>query len=392
MLASGRSTSKRYTIVNAIESQQLSEGGAIIVAETTITGASQPSQSEAREQPLVTFVVPCYNSAEYMQRAIDSLVEVATSCEILLVNDGSTDSTADIARRYEQRYPQVIAIDQENANWGGVVNRGIERARGTYFKVLDSDDYFDELALRRVLESLELARAADNAPDLLITNYVYDHMGSGSQRVMQYRKFFPVGRVIRWDEISLSQRDKVYQDEFIMIHAAWYKTAILRESGVRLPEGVSYMDSLLLLHPMPHTKTLLYLDVAPYHYIIGRIGQSVEIDVVKKHIDEQILASKLAIDDYDYAELYRDDPPCAMLMTGYVSCMMSVSTIHLFMIGTPEALAKNRELWNYLIDKNPALYENVRKSWAGRANRKTALGRSLALAGYAFAQRVYKFA
>ncbi len=346
----------------------------------------------ASETPLVTFVVPCYNSADYMERAIDSLLTARHTCEILLINDGSRDATSEIAHRYAERYEHITAIDQENTNWGGVINRGIKLAHGTYFKVLDSDDYFDEHALKRVLDALALAREAENAPDLLITNYVYDHMGTGSHRLMQYRKFFPDGRVITWDEISLSRGDKVYQDKFIMIHAAWFKTSILRESGVHLAEGVSYMDSMLLLHPLPFTKTLFYLDVAPYHYIIGREGQSVEIDVVKKHIDEQILASKLAIDDFDYAELYRNDFCCAMLMTGYVSCMMSVSTIHLFMINTPESLEKNRNLWAYLKEKNPELYKNVRKSWAGRANRKTLLGRTLALGGYSLAQKIYKFA
>ena len=341
---------------------------------------------------MVTFVVPCYNSVDYMRRCIDSLLTANHPCEILVVNDGSKDGTSAIAHEYADRYPQVIAVDQENANWGGVVNHGLKLAKGTYFKVVDSDDYLDEHALRRVLDSLALAVEAENAPDLLVTNYVYDHLGSGSQRVMQYRSFFPIGRVFTWDEMMFSGRGKVYQDKFIMIHAAWYKTSLLRESGIVLEEGVSYMDSMLLLHPLPYVNTLFYLDVAPYHYIIGREGQSVEIEVVKKHIDEQILASRLAIDDFDYAELYENKPGCAMLMTGYVSCMMSVSTIHLFMIGTDEAIEKNRELWAYLIEKNPALYDNVRKSWAGRANRKTRVGRTAALLGYAFAQKVYKFA
>ena len=143
---------------------------------------------------------------------------------------------------------------------------------------------------------------------------------------------------------------------------------------------------------MPFVKKLFYLDVGAYHYIIGREGQSVEIDVVKKHIDQQILATGLAISDVDYSELYEKQPNCAMLMTGYVACMMSVSTIHLFMINTPEALRKNDEVWNYMKEMNPELYENVRRSWAGKANRKTAIGRLLARGGYAFAQRVYKFA
>jgi len=345
-----------------------------------------------QNQPLVTFVMPCYNSASFMERGIDSLVsaveESGQPCEVLLVNDGSSDDTSAIAHRYADAHPCISAIDQENANWGGVVNHGLALAHGAYFKVIDSDDYFDEKALLRVIDTLALAVEADNAPDLLITNYVYDHLGSGSQRIMQYRSFFPAGRVFTWKEMGPPPG----QDKFIMIHAAWYKTSILRESGVELPCGVSYMDSHLLLHPMPYVKTVFYLNAEPYHYIIGREGQSVEIDVVKKHIDEQILATHMAIDDVDYADLYAREPNLAMLMIGYVSCMMSVSTLHLFMIGTPESLEKNRELWAYLKEKNPTLYGNVRKAWAGRSNRKTRLGRLLALGGYKLAQKIYKFA
>ena len=344
------------------------------------------------DQPLITFVMPCYNSADFMARGIESVLAVTECapypCEVILINDGSKDDTSAIAHKYASLFDYVQAIDQDNANWGGVVNHGISLARGTYFKVIDSDDYFDGLALYRVIEALGRTVEAGEAPDLLVTNYVYDHLGSNSQRVMQYRSFFPAGRVFSWPEMG----KPLGQDKFIMIHAAWYKTAVLRESGVCLPEKVSYMDSMLLLHPMPYTKTLLYLDVAPYHYLIGREGQSVEIDIVKKHIDEQLLASRLAIDDIDYAELYRTKPNCAMLMTGYVSCMMSVSTIHLFMIDTPDSFEKNRELWRYLRERNPELYRNVCKSWAGKANRKTRVGRLLARGGYALGQKIYKFA
>lgn len=345
------------------------------------------STKHATDTPLVTFVVPCYNSAAFMHGAIESLLVIDQPCEILLVNDGSTDDTSKIAHEYASRYDQIIAVDQENANWGGVVNNAISLARGTYFKILDSDDHFEKYALRRVLDALEQTVAAGNAPDLLITNYVYDHLASNSQRIMQYRSFFPEGRVFTWSEMGRQGLDK-----FIMIHAAWYKTAILRESGVELPTRVSYMDSLLLLHPMPYVKTLYYLNVEPYHYLIGREGQSVEIEVVKKHIDQQLMATRLAIEDTDYDVLYNREPNCATLMAGYVSCMMSTSTAHLFMINTPDALRKNDEIWAYLKEHNPTLYAIVRKSWAGRANRKTALGRLLARGGYTIAKKIYKFA
>ena len=346
------------------------------------------SEQQLSDTPLVTFVIPCYNSAEYMRRGIDLLLEsINKPCEVLIVNDGSADDTSRIAHEYESEYDFVFAIDQKNMNWGGVVNTALARARGTYFKVLDSDDYFDKDSLAVVLGTLFDLRRDETSPDLFITNYVYDHITDHSQKTIQYRKLFPEDRVFTWKDMGKSNIDQQ-----VMIHALWFKTAILREAKVNLPINASYMDSLLVLQPMPFVKTLFYLDIDAYHYIIGREGQSVEIDVVKSHIDQQLLASKLAIDGYDYSKLYAQEPNCALLMMGYISCMMSVSTIYLFKINTPAAIKKNKELWSYLERENPTLYANVKKSLAGLANRKTALGRALAKFFYWIAQRLFKFA
>lgn len=340
-----------------------------------------------QDEPLVTFVVPCYNSASYMSRCIESLLTANQPCEILVINDGSSDETSAIAHEFAERDSRVVAIDQENANWGGVVNHGIKLARGTYFKIVDSDDHIEPTALRRVLATLALAVEAGTEPDLLITNYVYDRMTDKSQHTIQYRKLLPSGRVFTWKDMGTPGID-----QFIMVHASWYRTQVLRDSGLKLPEGVSYMDSLFVLHPMPWVHKLFYLDVDAYHYLIGREGQSVEVEVVKKHIDQQLMATKLAIDDANYTQLYAEEPNRALLMMGYISCMMSVSTIYLFKINTPDSLKKNDELWAYMKEKDLTLYKNVKRTWAGLANRRTRVGRFVAQAGYALAQKIFKFA
>lgn len=340
------------------------------------------------EHPLVSFAVPCYNSEDFIARCVNSLLTAQHPCEILLVNDGSTDNTSQIIHEYAEKYPQVIAIDQENRNWGGVVNHALRKAKGVYFKVVDSDDFLDTNALQKVLDTLSLTVKTDQAPDLFITNYVYDRITDNSQHTIDYRKLFPAGRLITWNDMSKHSGI----DQFIMIHASWYRTAILRESELTLPEGVSYMDSLFVLHPMLFVKTLFYLDVDAYHYLIGRAGQSVEIDVVKRCIDQQLLASRLAIDDADYTAVFEQEPNQAKLMMGYISCMMAVSTIYLFKINTPEALEKNRKLWDYMEKTNPTLYKFVKRSWAGWANRKSAPMRAVAKAIYALAREIFKFA
>ena len=344
--------------------------------------------TDVAAQPLVTFLVPCYNSAEYMHVSIESILKADRSIEIIIVNDGSTDDTLKIARRYEEQHPSIIrVIDQENAGWGGGVNHGIELARGFFFKVVDSDDYIEENALRRTLEVMERLIGQGTVPDLMVTNYVYDHQADGAQHTIHYRGYFPEGRLFRWHEARHSKLDQL-----LMIHATWYSTELLRACGVHLPEKICYMDSHLLLHPLPYVRTLYYLDVDAYHYQIGREGQSIDIEVMKKRIDQQLQATYMAIRDYDANVLVDLEPNMAECYMRYFSAMVSVSTIYLFMIGTPEALQKNRAMWKVLFHENPVLYQRVARTPAGLANRHTLLGRKFSLFMYGVMQDKFKFA
>ena len=97
-------------------------------------------------EKLITFAVPCYNSAAYMEHCVDTLLTGGDDIEIILVDDGSTkDNTAEICDRYEAQHPGIVrAIHQPNGGHGEGVNQGIRNARGTYYKVVDSDDWLED--------------------------------------------------------------------------------------------------------------------------------------------------------------------------------------------------------------------------------------------------------
>ena len=104
---------------------------------------------------LITFTVPCYNSAAYMDRCIETLLPAGEDAEIILVDDGSKDDTGKIADAYAEKYPTMVrVIHQENGGHGEGVNQGIRNASGLYFKVVDSDDWLDGDALQKVMEKL----------------------------------------------------------------------------------------------------------------------------------------------------------------------------------------------------------------------------------------------
>ena len=104
---------------------------------------------------LITFTVPCYNSAAYMDHCIETLLTAGEDAEIILVDDGSKDDTGKIADAYAEKYPTIVrVIHQENGGHGEGVNQGIRNATGVYFKVVDSDDWLDTDALQQVLAEL----------------------------------------------------------------------------------------------------------------------------------------------------------------------------------------------------------------------------------------------
>ena len=141
---------------------------------------------------LLTIAVPCYNSQDYMEKCVESLVVGGEEVEILIVNDGSADNTAEIADRLEERYPGIVrAIHQPNKGHGGAVNTGLENASGLYFKVVDSDDKVKASAFKSILDKLREYKDAEEKIDLLISNFVYDKEGQAPKKVMQYRKRSP---------------------------------------------------------------------------------------------------------------------------------------------------------------------------------------------------------
>ena len=152
---------------------------------------------------LLTFAIPCYNSQDYMEHCIKSLLPGGDDVEILVIDDGSKDSTADIADAYEKKYPGIVrAIHQENGGHGEAVNAGIRNATGLYFKVVDSDDWVDGEAYEKILNKLRELAGGDKTLDMMISNYVYEKAGAKHKKVMHYPSL-PKDRIFTWNEAKL---------------------------------------------------------------------------------------------------------------------------------------------------------------------------------------------
>lgn len=334
---------------------------------------------------LLTFAIPCYNSQDYMEHCIDSILPGGDDVEILIIDDGSKDRTAEIADAYEAKYPGIVrAIHQENGGHGEAVNAGIRNATGLFFKVVDSDDWVDEEAYKQILKKLKEFAGGPTTLDMMLANYVYEKEGAYHKKVMR-QTGFPQDRVFTWSDIR-----HFHKGHYILMHSVIYRTELLRACGLELPKHTFYVDNIYVYKPLPHVRTMYYMDVDFYRYFIGREDQSVNEKVMISRIDQQIRVNKLMIDDVDLHKV--TNLKCRKYMINYLEIITVVSTIMLIRSGTEENLEKKRELWKYIKDKDIALFHKLRHGIMGQTmNLPGKGGRKISVAAYRLSQKVVGF-
>ena len=338
---------------------------------------------------LITFAVPCYNSAAYMDHCVETLLAGGSDVEIILVDDGSTkDETPAICDRYAAQYPDIIrVIHQENGGHGEGVNQGLRHASGLYYKVVDSDDWLDTGALKRVMDKLREFALSPAPVDMLIANYVYEHVEDHTQKVMRYTNVFPENEVFTWADIG-----RFRPSQYLLMHSVIYRTELLRESGLELPKHTFYVDNIFVYQPLPSVKCVYYMDEDLYRYFIGRADQSVNERVMVTRVDQQVRVTKIMIDSHDLEKLRTENQKLARYMISYLSMMMTISSIFLMIDGSPEALGKKTELWEYLRTVDLDLYHKLKyRAVSAVGNIPGYQGRKLSVSLYRLAKRLYKF-
>ena len=336
---------------------------------------------------LLTVTVPCYNSQDYMEKCIQSLLPGGNRVEIIIIDDGSKDNTGKIADEYARKFPDIVrVIHQENGGHGEGINQGLKHATGTYFKVVDSDDWLDTAALKTVLAKLQTLAARGTAPDLMICNYVYEHVEDNTSHTVRYTNVFPENRLFTWMHVGHFR-----PDQNLLMHSVMYRTEVLRECGMVLPKHTFYVDNIFVYQPLPYVKSMYYMDLDLYRYFIGRADQSVNESVMVKRVDQQLRVTKHMIDCQDLDAL-KNEKRLRSYMLHYLSMMMAVSDIFLLLDGSAEAKAKKADLWSYLkAHTSPAVFHSIRYGFGGVTNLNFPKGDTIVIGCYRIAQKLFKF-
>lgn len=200
-----------------------------------------------------SFIVPIYNVEKYLKRCVESLLaQTFKDFEVILIDDGSTDSSGDIADSYGEKYSDVFrVVHQENKGLGGARNTGIELAGGHYLLMVDSDDYVSPKLLECADKYLK-----DNEDDILIFNFITEEE-NGKQKV----QYLHADRGYR----HISAKEFIAETP-----AAWnkiYKAKLFKETDLRYPERIYYEDIAMTPCLALYADKIGVIDDALYYYI-----------------------------------------------------------------------------------------------------------------------------
>lgn len=223
---------------------------------------------------LLTIVIPSYNVSKFLPDVIPNYLDkrIMDDIEILIVDDGSKDNTAEIGLEYQEKYPQTIRLlHKENGGHGSTINHGIKYATGKYFKVIDGDDWVDTDAFVRFIEKL---RAVDS--DMVISPFKWiNEQTMTEEKTTEYPE-------LKENECYTTKVLTILSDNKYAMHALTFKTEIMRTIP-QISEHCFYVDMEYVSYPLRSIKKIAFIDEAIYQYRVGNAGQSMAISNFQKN-------------------------------------------------------------------------------------------------------------
>ena len=315
---------------------------------------------------ILTIAIPVYNTENYIKRCFDSILinDILDEIEVIAVNDGSKDNSLNILNKYKALYPNtLIVIDKENGGHGSTINKALEIATGKYFRVLDSDDWFNTKDFITLVNNLKNCNA-----DVVLTNYTKEHIYNGLSENLCWMNL-KENTVYDFDKIDINILNKEY---FVMANSI-YKTNILKQAELKLLEKTFYVDMQYNCIPIKHIKSFVYFNLDIYRYFIGRPDQSMNMNnFIKNRLNhEKVLKSLIEYYISNFEQLSSNKNKYLTQILFY----MMTTHYYIYCVypkkGSSDMRKEIKAFDQYLKGKNIDLYTMMNKIGHIRYNRKT---------------------
>lgn len=250
------------------------------------------------KNPILTIAVPSYNVAKFLKAGIHTLIDnkYSDKLEILIINDGSKDDTAKIAKELEKittisGNSIVKLIDKPNGGHGSTINKGIELAQGKYFRLMDGDDYFIESDFLKFIEVLEKEDS-----DIILTNYVADYAIDAVKVPVHHYGFMTPGVQYKLD--IMDGYGYGFDAWGPLLSTSTYKTEVLRKANFKIDEHCFYVDMEYNFIGYLNSQTVVYYPLDIYNYYLGRAGQSVSAESYRRNFKHHETVTLRLIEEY----------------------------------------------------------------------------------------------
>ena len=301
---------------------------------------------------ILSIIIPAYNVEKYIKRCISSLItdKTVNKIEILIINDGSIDHTADIVKKYCKKYPNTCFLyNKENGGHGSGINWGIRYATGKYFKILDGDDWLNTKQLEDFLLILE-----EKDVDIVASDFLC--IQDNSDKVI--KKIYCSNRKEQYGTVCYFSKGEI--NSVIKMHAFTIRTEILKNMNRKIDERCFYVDCEYITYPIPYVESVYYYSGFVYMYRLGRNGQSMDIKSMQKNRKQhmQVLNSLLSF----YGEV---DVP--ITKKRYIEKSIGQVVQNQFQIyismGNMRKVRQEVKNWDYkLKEEYPTIYNSIDKN------------------------------
>ena len=289
---------------------------------------------------ILTIIIPTYNMEKYLRRCLDSLIideEGMKQLEVLVINDGSKDSSSQIAHEYQDKYPDTFrVIDKENGNYGSCFNKAIDISNGLYTRLLDADDWFINDSLSMFINNIQRMR---NEVDIIFTNYTIIKNNGKYKKYelsnLEYNTTYEISNI----DFSETGNSLLFR-----MHAMTFNTSLLKKIGLKLQTGISYTDAEYCFYPFINAQNCIFFDINLYQYFIGREGQTVSKESVVKSISSFYMVAKPMLN------AYLSINSISLSKRKSLAEFLTNSLYNIYAIVLVLSKQVSEEAWEYLID------------------------------------------
>lgn len=298
----------------------------------------------------LSIIVPTYNMEKYLCKCLDSLIvsdENMQLLEVLVINDGSKDSSSQIAHEYEAKYPQTFrVIDKENGNYGSCINRGLKEATGKYVKVLDADDSFDAKVLENYICFL------DNVDvDLIISDF--NVVNENGACLSEFTFNLPMNKPFSLQDIPEEM------NTFLFHQSITYKRDVFGRFTYHQTEGISYTDDEWIFEPMLWIESALYYPHTLYLYLRGREGQTFDPNVIKRTLEHRVIVAKEMTEFHEANIRFCKTENVPFVTEKLARRIKVVYNYHLILYNTAENRHRIIDFDRYLKQKSIKVYDEI---------------------------------